>query len=335
MTSNNTVKQKATIYDVAKAAGVSPSAVSMTYGKRRSSLSHETVKHIIAVAKNLNYVPPNSRKANAKKKDNVAPKEDTLTNVALFTAKELAIFASPVYTRALRELENIAAENGFSVSLHKLEPWEKLPDTAQAALALGSDFTPEHVQALGNLPVVKMFGPVDLDLPWDIVTGMSEVRLKKVHAYLKKQDCTEFVLVSEGCKAAIMPKSIVRPFRSFDNSEIHIDRTLALEAVDEIFQLAKTTDKLGVYCETDTLLPVLVNEIEKRTLREAAQCEIAIVGQNYSLAYARELNPTPALLHIFEQDIVREAVLRLQQRYQNPHQPRQVTEIEPIIVAPE
>lgn len=96
-------KKKITSMDIAEAAGVSQSTVSMVLNKKYNvSFSKETVEKVERAAKELGYVPPKRKKKKGTKKE-----------------KLLVVFCSnltnPYYVMLLQGIESRAKEQGFGL----------------------------------------------------------------------------------------------------------------------------------------------------------------------------------------------------------------------------
>ena len=96
-------KKKITSMDIAEAAGVSQSTVSMVLNKKYNvSFSKETVEKVERVARELGYVPPKRKKKKGTKKE-----------------KLLVVFCSnltnPYYVMLLQGIESRAKEQGFGL----------------------------------------------------------------------------------------------------------------------------------------------------------------------------------------------------------------------------
>ena len=97
------MKKKVTSTDIARAAGVSQSTVSMVLNKKYNvSFSKKTIEKVEAAAKELGYIPPKRKTRKGAKKE-----------------KLLVVFCSnltnPYYVMLLQGIEMRAKEQGFGL----------------------------------------------------------------------------------------------------------------------------------------------------------------------------------------------------------------------------
>lgn len=319
--------QRKTIYDVAKGAGVSTSTVSQVFNNSKS-ISSETAEKVRSVAQRLNYKP---RKRAARGDHGKKPGA-----LAFLTTKPSSVFGSPVYTRLLQHIEDIARQNDVKLTVRFKVDGSDLGDDIGGIFFLGP-YDPSLDSILTRVPCVKIMGAADQSFPCDIVTDHKQQRAPVAASYFAKAQCEKIFIVS--WKESDVPNiensvPFVYPFRIYSEDHFVVDCGQVKKCVADILQQSKPYKKVGLYCIDDAILNQLHWELYQADQKHSkSRGKFELLCLNYAGSQAALLDPAPAFLHINEDEIVRAAFDQLVYRIEHPAAPRRLIQIVPTIVA--
>ncbi|RMD82977.1 MAG: LacI family transcriptional regulator [Lentisphaerae bacterium] len=319
--------KRATMYDVAKKAGVSISTVSLVFNNS-STISPDTVKTVKTVANSLNYRPRKKRKKSQNR-------TTRLQTIAFLSNKPSAVFASPIYTRLLEYIEDICRRNDARLVVHFGTDTSGL--NVDGIFFLGT-YSPQIVETVQATPTVKIMGTPEPAIPCDTVTDFKEYRAAISSAYFDSIGCDAiFTVANQESELRYTPSGIplLHPFRIYRNDSFIIDYSQVRQCVRTIMQRSSDYHTVGIYCVDDAILTQLHWELY-HTCEEHGQSrdKFHLLCQNYSELEQALLDPPPAFLHVHEDEIVRAAFDQLLLRIDDPAMPHRIIQVVPTIVAP-
>ena len=239
-----------TIYDVAKSAGVSTSTVSQVFNNSKS-ISSETAEKVRSIAERLKYRP----RAKTPRVDD----ERKLGALAFLTTKPSSVFGSPIYTRLLQHIEEIARQRKIKLIVRFKADEYDLGEDVDGVFFLGP-YDPSLHGLISRVPCVKIMGAADQAFPCDIVTDHRQERLRVATNYFSQTQCERIFIVS--WKESDVPKiekstPFVYPFRTYSEENFVVDSGQVKKCVNDIHQQSKSYSKVGVYCIDDAILTQL------------------------------------------------------------------------------
>lgn len=319
--------QRKTIYDVAKSAGVSTSTVSQVFNNSKS-ISAETAEKVRSIAERLNYRP--------RKKTTRREQGEKLRTLAFLTTKPSSVFGSPVYTRLLQYIEDIARQNNVKLIVRFKADAAELSDDIGGVFFLGA-YDTSLDRILRRVPCVKIMGSADQSFPGDIVTDHKQQRDPIAANYFAQTQCEKIFIVS--WKESEVPNiensaPFVYPFRIYSDDNFVVDCGQVKSCVADILRQSRPYRKVGIFCVDDAILTHLHWELYHADQKHpGSRGKFELLCLNYAGSQAALLDPTPAFLHIHEDEIVRAAFDQLAYRIEHPASPRRLIQIVPTIVA--
>ncbi len=193
-------RKKATIYDVAEAAGVSTASVSSVLNGR-DEVSPETKATIRAVMAELGYTPrAYTRKKNPPDPSNPMPVKH---GQVLFLVPDPDPASGKTYQmqRVMRGAASFFAEFGLDMLVANAPADGRVPlclrekQVKGVILRSGGELSPELKNALKNVPCVEFFSP-QVNEHWDGVVVDEQAAGQMAFEYLHDHGCQSFAVLN-------------------------------------------------------------------------------------------------------------------------------------------
>ncbi len=334
------------IRDVAKAAGVAPSTVSLVLNGEKG-VSEETAAMVRCELERQNYKP--GRPGRPRKRAD-SPKGTRCSNRLALLAWQMphARLNTPVYMAVVHGVEQAVAKADKTMVLRHVPP---LGRGAEAPLSGGVDgvifFGAQGRRAeemLDNVPCVQVMGwNIDPRCSWDHVT-YNDRRVGELAAdYLIERQHRRvlFIGTSEPTEAAV-PRGwafLATAQRQgcyahslwegdlFDECRTvqRVDRQAMNRIIDRWLQLDPRPT--GIFVHADALTQCLYPLLIERGIRPGK--DVDIVSCNNEEILLNGLQPQPATVDIHASNIGQRAVEQLLHRIAHPEEPRVTLAIEP------
>jgi DNA-binding LacI/PurR family transcriptional regulator len=252
-------KKRATIQDVARAAGVSNTTVSFVLNGH-DEVSPETVAAVQAVMADLGYTP----RAHRNRSRNIARKAREQAEQAASAGQVALVIPDPdpaaMHTSFMEEFSPALARRlaefeldmiTLSVTADGKLPYCLANGQVQGVILRAGDITTELRESLAEVPCVQYFGVTTVeDGPWDEVVTDDEKMGRLAADYLLKRGCDELLVMNPDSRQPsyhLRSESFLFGARlaGIEASAITIKRGESLEPA--IRAQTKPSGRLGIY----------------------------------------------------------------------------------------
>lgn len=355
----------ATIYDVARKAGVSTATVSRLINDA-ASVREGTRKRVLQAIEELNYVPQRGARPGTRDRLPAVLARPPVAFVKIGDFKDPE--RSPITTRLVEELQYAAERH--RLPFHTVDVPEIDPSTTARDL-LGDevkgvflrtpnnhDVTGASVTWLDGLPAVQVLGENQGSRLWmdHLSPDHATVGIEAAH-YLMERGCTPLVYAGSGsmrrlnldrCTAFVkMARHLGREVMLFHQalpggreeveqvfSHLSATRTAVVETRKDLIRQISTDlphQPFGLFVHSDMLLTVILSQLQ---IFGGERLPLHAIGCNREPRAFLELETAPATFDLQIDTLAEQAVHRLLRRIQEPDKPFLRISIAPQLIHP-
>ena len=333
-----------TIRDVAQAAGVAPSTVSVVLNNKRT-VSARTREAVLTAVEALHYVPTTAGRprtdANGRQRARRHGQIAVLVNLE-------NIHTSPIYMAVLHGVEAALAELHFSMLLRSLPQLERdpapvLPKQIDGAVFLFPPHHPSLRRQLEALPSTQMMGLPDPAVAWDHVTYNNDSigRLAAAHLFdLGCRHCAAVHVAHRSPSALMHQRSLAfqRAMESLGGTAVPIfpeEDCNPSEHPEGLHRALASLHRMtppptGLFVPMDDIVMGIYPYLHTHGLAPGRRLQV--VSCNNDRPFLAGLKPRPATVDIHAAEVGRRAAEQLVWRLDHPDASRTTLILEPDLV---
>ena len=335
--------RRATVRDIAEAAGVSPATVSLALNNANGRVSESTRAKVLTVAKRLKYTPANAGRPPVPKR---VPSGRKKTRTVVFLAGHSRWgVENTIYSQVQAGLEQTLRPHGVDLIVQNFGATALAPGAAGVVTLGGRERRVEKRRLIGDLPFVVCMGQLHAAEKCDHVTydnrrtGVlaAEYLLARGHRRIgclvletglfteRTESFVEAVCAAGGSIASTSPQEHGRLFDEPENLE---------QVLAEFMDRPASARATALFIPADTLTALAYPILYHMGILPGR--DIDIVSCNNEWARVARLLPRPAEIDIKAVEVGRFAALQLLSRLNEATLASPVQlQIQPQLIAPE